>query len=472
MTPLFSLHRRRVLAALGALGGGALPALFAPEAHADDYKALVCVFLFGGNDGLNTVVPLDARYTPYAAVRGRLALPKSSLIRLGGTDFGLHPSLASLASLSGASGRLAALFNTGPLVAPLTRADYLAAKGRGPGVPGSLFSHSDQQTLWEAGSADLQARTGWGGRAAGQMQMRNPVISVGGNGRFGLSDSAVPLVLPSPGEYFGAHAMADTSGALAKRKLALQALYAGNAGNGETPLMSAFAAQQRDAFEVSDRLRDLVWLSPGQQALTAPLDTAFAPLIRDGKFTNPLASQLYQVAKLVLGRAVVGGSRQIFFAQQGGYDTHNAQIADDVLQGQHAGLLKGLGDALAAFDAAMQAIGMGNAVTLFTQSDFGRTFAPNASDGTDHAWGNTQLVLGGAVKGGAHGRFPELALGGPDDVGVESWERHGRWLPSASVDQYAATLLRWLGASEAQLDATLPNLRNFGSARSLGFMQA
>ncbi len=175
MTPLFSLHRRRVLAALGALGAGALPALFAPAARADDYKALVCVFLFGGNDGLNTVVPLDARYTPYAAVRGRLALPKSSLIRLGSTDFGLHPALATL---SGAGGRLAALFNTGPLVAPLTRAEYLAAKGRGPGVPGSLFSHSDQQLLWEAGNADLQSRTGWGGRAAGQMQMRNPVISV------------------------------------------------------------------------------------------------------------------------------------------------------------------------------------------------------------------------------------------------------------------------------------------------------
>lgn len=457
------LHRRRLLAALGA---GALPALFAPDARADDYRALVCVFLFGGNDGLNTVVPLDGRHADYASVRKTLALPKASLARLGSSDYGLHPALAPLAS---ASKRLAAVFNTGPLVAPLTKADYLAAKGRGPTVPASLFSHSDQQLLWEAGSADLQSRTGWGGRAAQQMRLQNPVISVGGNGRFGLSDSAVPMVLPSPGEYFGAYVMADDAGPAAKRKAALQTLYA---GSGETALATAFASQQREAFSVSERLRDLVWLRPGDIALTAAIDAAFAPLVHDGKFSNPLASQLYQVAKLVLGRAVVGGSRQIFFAQQGGYDTHNAQIADDVFTGQHAGLLKSLGDALAAFDAAMLAIGMGDAVTLFTQSDFGRTFAPNASNGTDHAWGNTQLVLGGAVKGGFYGRYPELALGGPDDVGIESWERHGRWLPSMSVDQYAATLLRWLGASEAQLDATLPNLRNFGSARSVGFMAA
>ncbi|WP_374661646.1 DUF1501 domain-containing protein [Inhella sp.] len=462
------LNRRRLLAAslgLGALGalGTLLPAR---RAQAEDYKALVCVFLYGGNDGMNCLVPLDAeRQASYQATRGALALPSSSLLRLGTTDFGLHPSLAPLAPLHA---RLAWLMNVGPLVAPLSKAEYLAANGRGPGVPGSLFSHSDQQTLWEAGNSDLQSRSGWGGRAAQLLQLSNPVVSVGGNGRFGLSTAAVPLVLPGPGDHFGAYALQDYGWQpLIARKAALQALYQ---GAGDSPLQGAFQAQQREAFLMSDRLRELVALEPGDAPALAAIDAAFAPLVQNGQIASPLGRQLYQVAKLVHGRAALPGSRQLFFAQQGGYDTHQGQIGGTALQGTHAQLLAGLGQAVACFDAAMQAIGMGQAVTLFTQSDFGRTFAPNASSGTDHAWGNLQFVLGGAVRGGLHGRYPTLALGGPDDVGVHDWERQGRWLPSQSVDQYAATLLRWFGAGEAQLDAVLPNLANFGSSRDLGFM--
>jgi uncharacterized protein (DUF1501 family) len=169
-------------------------------------------------------------------------------------------------------------------------------------------------------------------------------------------------------------------------------------------------------------------------------------------------------------RATLGGARQVYFAQLGGFDTHGGQIGADALSGHHAGLLKQLGDALACFQDALAALGLAESVTTFTQSDFGRTFLPNNSSGTDHAWGNHHLVLGGAVKGGFYGSYPTLALGGPDDVGVDPWEQQGRWIPTSSVDQYAATLLGWMGASAAQLDGILPNLANFGSTRSLGFL--
>ena len=196
-------------------------------------------------------------------------------------------------------------------------------------------------------------------------------------------------------------------------------------------------------------------------------------MISDGSVTNPLGSQLYQVARFVHARATVRGSRQIFFVQLGGFDTHAGQVGASALDGEHAAVLGTLATAMAAFWQALKAIGMTDRVTLFTQSDFGRTFAPNQTQGTDHAWGNHHLVLGGAVAGRrSYGTYPTLALGGPDDVGVDDWELQGRWIPTTSVDQYAATLLRWWGLAEPQLDAVRPNLRNFGAARNLGFMRA
>jgi len=187
--------------------------------------------------------------------------------------------------------------------------------------------------------------------------------------------------------------------------------------------------------------------------------------------TTSLAKQLYQIAKMVFRRDTVQGSRQVFFAQMDGFDTHANQLVTGApTEGEHARLLKQLGDALGAFYAAMKAIGMSDAVTTFTQSDFGRTFTPNNSTGTDHAWGNQHLVIGGAVKGGTtYGTYPELTPGGPDDVGVDPWERHGRWIPTTSVDQYAATLLGWLGLNDTQLLGVLPNLKNFPT-KKLGFV--
>ena len=458
----------------GALGMGSVGnlVLLPRSARAADYKALVCVFLYGGNDGLNTIVPTDtARYNQYAGVRGGLAIPKASLVSLGGVNYGLHPSLAALA-LVWADGKLAPDFNVGPLHQPLTKAQYRAAAANSASVPDSLFSHSDQQILWETGSADSLTRTGWGGRAAEALATVNPVISVAGTARFGLSSLQTPLVLPGPGSTFGAYGLqqADLAWAPnAARKAAIDALYAQAQ---DVTLGDAYTQAQRNGFTVSERLGAIVKVTPGGAGASAVIDAAFAPITTAGKITSPLGNQLYQIAKLVANKATVQGNKQLFFASMGGFDTHgNQAVTGSPAEGEHARLLKGLGDALGAFYTALKNLGLGDAVTTFTQSDFGRTFATNNSTGTDHAWGNQHLVMGGAVKGGlTYGNYPELALGGADDVGVDSWELQGRWIPTTAVDQYAATLLGWFGASEPQLDAVLPNLVNFGMARRLAFL--
>ena len=470
------LTRREWLRRSGgcAVGAGALAQalLAAQPAHAADYKALVCVFLYGGNDGLNTIVPTDsARYNQYAGVRRGLAIPAGSLLRLDGIDFGLHPALSSLVPIWRA-GRLAPVLNVGPLQAPLTKAQFRALPATDARIPDNLFSHSDQQILWESSSSKVLTRTGWGGRASEVMNTANPVISVGGNGRFGLAQLQVPLVLPGPGSTFGAYELSDEpwrrQGAAAARAAALRRLYQQATSN---RIAGAYMEQQRDAFDTSARLGELVKRQPGDAGTSAGLRAGFGPLTSSGQIRTGLGQQLFQAAKLIESNLLVGGSRQIFFATLGGFDTHGGQIADSATTGHHATLLRELGDALAAFHAAMENIGLGASVTTFTQSDFGRTFLPNNSSGSDHAWGNHHLVLGGAVQGGrTYGRAPELVLGGPDDVGEQSWERQGRWIPAVSVDQYAATLLRWFGANDSQLNAVLPNLVNFGTQRTLGFV--
>ncbi len=463
----FLRHGSALLAtALGATALGSLR-----PARAAEYRALVCLFQYGGNDGINTVVPRDAeRHAQYAAVRQRLALAASDLVPLDGSDYGLHPALAALQA-SWDAGELAPVFNVGPLNRPLSKAQLRAEPPGSPLVPQGLFSHSDQQIQWEAASSTSLQPTGWGGRAAATLALAHPVISLGGGSRFGIEPLRTPLVLPGPGEYFGAYGLSPdelTWAPAALRKQALDALY------GEPQALhlgEAFRSQQLEAFDLSARLADIIAAQPGSALSGSAIDAAFAPLVQGGLVQGGLARQLYQIAKLIAQRGALGGERQLFLATQGGYDTHHGQIAGDPRQGVHAQLLRELGDAVAAFQRAMHNLGMADDVVLFTQSDFGRTFAPNATDGTDHGWGNHHLVVGGAVAGArSYGRFPVLEPGGPDDVGVEPWEQQGRWLPGHGVDQYAATLLRWFGASEGELDAILPNLANFGSARGLGFL--
>lgn len=456
--------------AFGATSLGSLLLASRPAAAAD-YKALVCVFLYGGNDGMNMIVPTDSsRYNQYAAVRGPLALPSSELLRLSGSNYGLHPALSALAPYWN-NGYLAPVFNLGPLAVPLTKAQYRAEPDGSPLIPGSLFSHSDQQLLWESAGADTMARTGWGGRASDVMNTANPVISVGGNGVFGVETARVPLVLPGPGQKFGALGLMPEDMTWTPRILRRAAIDKMYAQTQPLELGNAYNTQQRDAFEISERIGGIVSAMPGDSLSSPAIDNAFAPLMRNGNFSSFLGAQLYQVAKLISNNATVRGNRQIFLAQLGGFDTHSDQLLPArPTTGAHADLLREAGDAMAAFQRAMDNLGMAGSVTTFTQADFGRTFAPNMSNGTDHAWGNHQLVMGGAVKGKAtYGTYPELVLGGPDDVGVETWERQGRWIPTSSVDQYASTLLSWFGAGSGQIDQILPNLGNF-SRRNLGFL--
>ena len=453
----------------GALGLGSAAQLLAVRqalAQASGYKALVCIGLYGGNDGANTIVPTDTRYTAYSAVRAAMAIPRASLLPVTGIPFGLHPALSALSSLANA-GRVAPVFNVGPLVTPLTKVQFRGLSSGSNALPDNLFSHSDQQTLWETSTGNANERTGWGGRALAALGGPLPVISLGGNARFGSSATQPPLVLPGPGGTFGAEGLqpANLSWApAAARKAALDALYAQGQ---DTTLGGVYASMQVNAFSMSERLATLVKLQPGAAGGSTAIDSAFAPITSNGRVTTSLGQQLYQIAKLIANNTTVGGNRHIFFAQLGGFDMHANQVQEgDVLKGQHATLLKQLGDAMACFQNAINNLGLANAVTTFTQSDFGRTLKPNNSWGTDHAWGNHHLVMGGAVRGGAtYGTFPDLTLGGPDDVGQESWERQGRWIPTTSVDQYAASLLGWFGLSETQLGNVLPNLKNFTAPR-------
>jgi len=467
------MKRRNFLQALSAsLGAGMAPALMTGSARAQSagYRALVCIFLHGGNDGTNTIVPRDAtRYAQYAAVRRQLALPASSLVPLG-TDWGLHPALAGL-STAWAEQALAPVFNVGPLFQPLTRDDYLNASARGKTLPQSLFSHYHQQLLWETSHHDVSRRSGWGGRAAATRA--GLVMAGAGNSRFGLTEQATPVVFPGPGAVFGLQGY--WLGPNAARLSALQALHQ---EAGDLALHNAYAKSQRDALALADQLGPILRINPKDNP-GEPINAAFAPVTDSGGYLySSLARQLYQIAKLIEYRAslpatVGNASGHIYFATLDGFDTHANQIGADVFGGDHASLLRTLGDAMGAFYQATKVLGLADSVATFTQSDFGRTFAINASRGTDHGWGGHQLVMGGGVMGNAtYGTYPSLVLGGPDDAGGPVWEQQGRWIPTASVDQYAATLLRWWGLDEAQLGALLPNLQNFGSARSLGFMRA
>jgi uncharacterized protein (DUF1501 family) len=463
------LTRREWLRRSGALlaSGATLGPLagLAGAADGSGYKALVCIELAGGNDGLNALPPIDAgRYAQYASTRGPLALPLEKILPLDASQ-GLHPALAALVPYWEA-GKLATMFNVGPLYEPLTQAQYLSLPEGSPQVPGNLFSHSDQLKLWESGASDPGTRTGWGGLASALLGTQNPVISLGGNATFGVEAIRTPLVLPYAGAIFGATGLMPPDLGDPANRLRRTAMDALQAQAQDVDLADAYTAAHRDAFVVSERIGALVASVPGDALSSAAIDDAFAPLFVRGLPGTDLAAQLYQIAKLINGRAIVLGKRQIFYARQGRYDTHFNQVEPDPTTGLHADLLKEFGDALAAFQKAIDNLGLSESVIAFTQADFGRTFLPNASLGTDHAWGNNHFMLGGPVNGGkTYGTYPELVLGGPDDTTDDPAQAQGRWIPTTSVDQYAQTLLHWFGLDAKQMLKVLPNLVNFPGKR-------
>ena len=450
------MRRRRLLDCMGAAG---LLSALGPAARASqesapsDYKALVCVFLFGGNDGNHMLVPLGDRHGDPAKVRAgtSLAFIREQLLPLAGAggaaEFGLNPALAPLLPLWNDS-RLAVLFNTGALVEPLSRSSYQ----RGGRKPDNLYSHSDQQDFAQGLGDDSPGHPGWGLRLARSVRPEGggtgrlpSMISMAGNQAFLRGDVRASLVLPARGNFGLAGSGADAVSAT--RVDALRALWAQD----PTSLGREAGAIVASALDAAGLVNPII--NPPADAAPSPAAAPFAALRSD------LGQQLSRVARLVEARSVVGNRRQIFFVSLGGFDTHTNQRAEQDR------LLTELATALRGFDDAMQALGMGAQVTAFTMSDFARTLKLNNSAGTDHGWGNHQLVLGGAVRGRqTYGSHPQLALGGPDDA-----TREGRWIPSTSYDQVVATLARWFGVDDSALGAITPNLARF-DRRDLGFL--
>ncbi len=437
----------RSLASLGAAGlmsrFSQVPAL-AQSACPTDYKALVCVFLFGGNDGNNTVIPISTpsgnpnnSYSVYSGVRKGLALPLSTLLPIGtskGDQYGLHPSLGEVAGLYN-SKNVAVLANVGTLVAPLTKSAYQAATSA---IPLNLFSHLDQQLEWQSSLAQGFGSTGWGGRVADLMQgCNNPkfptILSVGGNSLFATGAQTNPAAV-SPGQPIGFLGFGTDANSKVRLN-ALQSLLTFD--NGVSLVQAANTVTQSGA----DQANLLNQALQGAKALT----TTFP--------TTSIGAQLQQIAQIINVRGALGMNRQIFFANLGGFDTHDLQ-----LNNQASGLQQ-LSQALNALFLATQEMGVDQQVMTFTESDFGRTFQPSggATLGTDHAWGSHHFIMGGGVKGGdLYGTFPTLATTGPDDANTR-----GVWIPTTSLDQYGATLASWFGVSAAGLGQVFPNLTNF-----------
>jgi uncharacterized protein (DUF1501 family) len=413
------------------------------QSASTDYKALVCIFLFGGNDSNNLLIPFDTKgYANYSTIRGPLALAQNTLLPLTPLpNFALNPNVPEMQGLFN-SGAAAMVANVGTLLQPTTRVQYLA----GSTVPSNLFSHPDQQTEWQNAAQSGATQTGWAGRIADQISLsynvnaQIPMItSVAGDTLFCNGAASTPVSV-SPGNLGGAQC--SEGSACTARATAAQALLTFNSG---VSLVTQDDAITTNAYAYAKTLTAAV-------ASVSKLQTVFPA-------NNGLAAQLQQIAQLIQVRQSLGVRRQIFFAGIGNFDTHSNQVA---LQGA---LLAQISAAMGAFYQATQELGVASNVTSFTMSDFSRTFQPNSNTGSDHAWGSHHMVMGGAVKGGAmYGTYPTLALGGPDDSGS-----NGRWIPSTASSQYCATLANWFGVSSAQMASVFPSIGSFSSA-NLGFL--
>lgn len=442
MNPSTRRQFLKTAAAAGVVGAAANPWMQmqamaqAASSGASDYKALVCLFMYGGNDGNNLLLPYEtADHALYTRARNALALDRGVLLPIspsntGGRRFALHPSLSRTKALFDA-GRVAVLANTGPLIMPTTKTEF---ERRSVSLPANLFSHADQQNAWQTDSFSPTVRGGWGGRMlermvdAGTANRGYSCISVTGSALWGTGDgSLLPYRVPSSGQ-FGLNFY--TPGGTDPLSVALGGL---------------MSETRSDLFEAA-WLQTLKRAADNQHVLSDALNVSTASIAFPG---SDLGRQLAMIARLIKARSALGLKRQCFFCSIGGFDTHG----DDQKWVQQQKFTE-IDEALKAFNDEVNTQGLGPQVTLFTASDFGRTLVSNGS-GSDHGWGNHHLVMGGAVQGGKlYGRFPDHTVGGPDDIGG------GNWIPSLALDQVGANLGLWFGAGGVQGEV-FPQSGNF-----------
>jgi uncharacterized protein (DUF1501 family) len=532
MTSAELLSRRRFLRTAAGMGAGygVFHTLFdlrllnnaVAAVNVADYKALICLFLGGGNDGANMLIPApaDARYASlYKPTRGpRLALwedqaaaiaattgttnpndyyaaPLSTtntgseayavhnVMNVGLTNGSTHPSVRSLFD----AGKLAFVANTGVLVEPMTRAEFRAGTKK---RPPQLFSHNDQVTQWQTSVPDQISRTGWGGRTIDKMRQELAIqgipagsislsVSLAGSNTWEVGDVVNQFQVSTSGavtfsNYLASSARAGGNATTVARSVLIDQILRDPASGGDAVLGAERTnLTLKDFKDINERsLLNGAALSTALSRLTAgnpdaamgdAINTAFGIGTGGTTYANlsGLEQQLHTIARIIAERSFLGMRRQIFFCSVGGYDTHGDQ------PDAHAGLLQTLSRAMGRFYAATDALSVADKCTTFTAADFGRTFKSN-SLGTDHAWGNHQMVMGGAVRGGRlFGTYPTLVLGGPDDT--DNSNPTGRFIPTISTDEYGATLARWFGLGETELDTVFPNLDRF-TTRDIGFM--
>ena len=412
------------------------------------YKALVCVFLVGGNDSLNWLVPLsNTGYAAYAAARGNIALPQTTPLALNGVasdgyTYGIHPGCTELQSLFNASAsNLAFINNVGTLIAPVTKSTIQSGAAN---LPPQLFSHIDQQIQWMTSIPNSQQRFGWAGRIADLYASNNYApklamnINVGGVNYWQSGQNSVPYVLGAN----GAPVLNNTNNTGYRNGLRANTVLAllNQAATDPNLLVNQYASIETNATAKVNIVNNAF-------AAAGDLTTQFPGYQGD----SALGAQLHEVARCIKAQAQLGDARQIFYVQIAGFDTHNGVVA------AQSTLMPILSKNINTFWNAMKEIQMQSNVTLFTASDFGRSMGSNG-DGSDHAWGGHHLVLGGAVNGGKYyGTMPKIQIGGPDDFGL------GQVIPSMATDQYAARLAQWFGVGPSDLNTLFPNLPNFSS---------
>ncbi len=461
------------------------------QSNITDYKALVCIFLAGGNDSNNLIMPTATdEYNNYSTIRTPvLAIPQGNLLSLkksDGTDymdadghtFGLHPACPELQQLF-QDGKLAVLLNAGTLVMPITRAQYQNGGQRPP----QLFSHADQVTQWQTSVPDQPALTGWGGRCADLLNSQNP------NSGISLSVSLAGANTFEVGNIVSQYAV-STSGAIALNGIngARLAAITNILGLPYSNLQAqAYASVAEHSINTGALLNNAIARSSSNNFFTNMFPTKITTPNMGSTFSSTLSGQLKMVARLIDAGSRAAGSpsngfgmkRQIFFCQVGGYDLHSGQTnynnnsPSQVIIGAHANLLAELSQSLLVFQQAMEQLGLQDSVTAFTASDFGRTF-PSNGQGSDHGWGSHHLIVGGSgttdlvkrsvVGGQTYGKFPTLTVNGPDDTNT------GRWIPTTAIDQYFATIATWFGVDSSNLGTVFPNIGRFATP-SLGFMK-